>query len=254
MFSKEFGYNLVGMISAHSSRISSFFGDELILGSYLVKFYPILVGFLYLIKESRFFLYFLFISAITFITVFLSAEKTAIIIFIIEFCLITLFINKNFKTKILTILSLILIFMLMFFSFPKIKNRIYDQLIANSKNFTHLYTIVHTQHYLSGLKIFKDHPLIGVGPKMFRKYCDDSEYKISEYSCSTHPHNYSEQILAEVGDLGYIIFISFYFIIIKKFFKIIFKKKNNKYKFPLYSLLILNLINFMPLFPSGNFL
>ena len=148
------------MISAHSSRISSFFGDELILGSYLVKFYPILVGFLYLIKESRFFLYFLFISAITFITVFLSAEKTAIIIFIIEFCLITLFINKNFKTKILTILSLILIFMLMFFSFPKIKNRIYDQLIANSKNFTHLYTIVHTQHYLSGLKIFKDHPLL----------------------------------------------------------------------------------------------
>ena len=56
MFSKNFGYNLVGMISAHSSRISSFFGDELILGSYLVKFYPILVGFLYLIKESRFFI------------------------------------------------------------------------------------------------------------------------------------------------------------------------------------------------------
>ena len=32
---------------------------------------------------------------------------------------------------------------------------------------------------------------------MFRKYCDDGEYKISEYSCSTHPHNYSIQILAE---------------------------------------------------------
>ena len=89
---------------------------------------------------------------------------------------------------------------------------------------------------------------------MFRKYCDDSEYKISEYSCSTHPHNYSVQILAEVGVLGYIIFISFYFILIKNFFNIILEKKNNKYKFPLYSLLILNLINFMPLFPSGNFL
>ena len=53
-FQKFYGYNLIGIVSTHSARISSFFGDELILGSYLVKFYPILVAFLYLIKSSRF--------------------------------------------------------------------------------------------------------------------------------------------------------------------------------------------------------
>ena len=36
---------------------------------------------------------------------------------------------------------------------------------------------------------------------MFRKLCNENEYKISEHSCSTHPHNYSVQILAETGIL-----------------------------------------------------
>ena len=40
---------------------------------------------------------------------------------------------------------------------------------------------------------------------------------------------------------------------IKDLTKLLLQKNNNKYKFPLYSLLMLNLINFMPLFPSGNF-
>lgn len=252
-YQKFYGYNLIGIVSEHSARISSFFGDELILGSYLVKFYPILVAFLYLIKTSRFIIYFIVLSIITFIPIFLSAEKTALVIFFIEFLSITCFIKSNIKIKIVIILSFIILFLFMFFSFPKIKNRIYDQLIANSANFKYLYTRVHTEHYISGLKMFEDNPIIGVGPKMFRKVCDKSEYKISEFSCSTHPHNYSVQILAETGIFGFIFFLSFYFFLIRDFIRLVFQNNNNKFKFPLYSLLILNLINFMPLFPSGNF-
>ena len=252
-FQKFFGYNLVGINLSNTARVSSFFGDELILGSYMVKFYPILVGFVYLIKNSRFYLYYSLISTITLITVFFSAEKTAIAIFLIEFISITFFLNRNLKTKIIIILSLIVLFLFMFFSFPKIKNRIYDQMILNSENFKYLYTRVHTEHYISGLKIFSDYPIIGIGPKMFRKYCNNDEYKISEFSCSTHPHNYSIQLLAETGILGFVVFILFYFFLCFNFIKLIFEKKNNIYKFPLFSLLILNLINFMPLFPGGNF-
>ena len=252
-FQKIYGYNLIGIDSTHSARISSFFGDELILGSYLVKFYPILVAFLYLIKTSRFLIYFFILSIVTFVPIFLSAEKTALIIFFIEFFSITLFVKTSIKTKILIILSLFILFLFMFFSFPKIKNRIYDQLIANSANFKYLFTRVHTEHYISGLKMFENNPVIGVGPKMFRKLCNENEYKISEHSCSTHPHNYSVQILAETGIFGFIFFLSFYFFLIKDLTKLLLQKNNNKYKFPLYSLLMLNLINFMPLFPSGNF-
>jgi len=252
-FQKFYGYNLIGIVSTHSARISSFFGDELILGSYLVKFYPILVAFLYLIKSSRFLIYFLIFSVITFVAIFFSAEKAAIIIFLIEFLSITFLIKTNIKTKILVILSFIILFLLMFLSFPKVKNRIYDQLIANSANFKYLYTRIHTEHYISGLKIFNDYPLIGIGTKMFRMHCNNTEYKISEFSCSTHPHNYSVQMLAETGIFGFIFFIYFYFLLIKDFFHLALNNNNNKYKFPLYSLLILNLMNFMPLFPSGNF-
>lgn len=252
-FQKIYGYNLIGIVATHSSRISSFFGEELILGSYLVKFYPILVAFLYLIKISRFLTYFFILSIVTFVTIFLSAEKTALVIFFIEFFSITFFIKTGIKSKILIILSLFILFLFMFFSFPKVKNRIYDQLIVNSDNFKYLFTKVHTEHYISGLRMFKDNPIIGIGPKMFRKLCNESEYKISDYSCSTHPHNYSVQILAETGIIGFIFFISFYVFLIKDLIKLLLQKNDNKYKFPLYSLLILNLINFMPLFPSGSF-
>ena len=252
-FQKIYGFNLIGIVSTHSARISSFFGDELILGSYLVKFYPILVAFLYLIKTSRFLIYFFILSIISFVPIFLSAEKTAIIIFFIEFFSIIFFIKTNIRTKILIIFSLLILFLFMFFSFPKIKNRIYDQLIANSANFKYLYTRVHTEHYISSLKMFGDNPIIGIGPKMFRKLCNKNEYKISEFSCSTHPHNYSVQILAETGIFGFVSFILFYFFLIKDFIRLTLQKNNNKYKFPLYSLFIINLVNFMPLFPSGNF-
>ena len=252
IFQRFFGYNLIGLPLLDNVRISSFFGDELILGSYLVKLYPILIALLYLIKSKKFFLYFSLISIITFISVFLSAEKAALVIFIIEFVSLIFLINKNFKIKFLFIFSMILLFFFMFFSFPKIKTRIYDQLISNSENFKYIYSRVHTEHYISGYKMFTDYPSIGIGPKMYRKFCSKPEY-ISEFSCATHPHNYSIQLLAETGLLGFSLFICFYSILLKNFVKLILQNKTNKYKFPLYSLLLLNLINFMPLFPSGNF-
>ena len=85
----------------------------------------------------------------------------------------------------------------MYYFAPNIKNRIYNQLISNSKNFTVIYSQTHNEHYFS-YRIFKDHPISGVGPKMFRKYCGKEEYKISEFSCTTHPHNYSMQMLSKL--------------------------------------------------------
>lgn len=253
IFQRYFGYNLIGIHLSNNVRVSSFFGDELILGSYLVKLYPILIALVYLIKSTRFLLYFFLISIITLISVFLSAEKTALAIFSIEFFILNFLINKKLKIKILLFFTLILLFFFMLFSFPVIKNRIYDQLVSNSENFKHIYTKTHSDHYIAGYKIFIDHPTIGIGPKMFRNFCNKPEYIVSEVSCSTHPHNYSIQLLAETGLLGFMVFFLFYLILLNNFGKLILQNKNNKYKFPVYCLLLLNLINFMPLFPSGNF-
>ena len=46
------GYNIIGMPIVNSNRISSFFGDELILGSYLSRLSPFFLIFLYELNQK----------------------------------------------------------------------------------------------------------------------------------------------------------------------------------------------------------
>ena len=54
IFQYNFGYNIFGLEIIQNTRVSSFFGDELILGSYLSRFFPLLVGlhFFYFSKKN----------------------------------------------------------------------------------------------------------------------------------------------------------------------------------------------------------
>ena len=253
MFQKTFGYNILGLVSPNITRVSSFFGDELILGSYLVKFYPLLIGLLYIYKNSKFDFYFFLISFITTVTVFLSAEKAAIAIFFIEFIFLLFFLEKRLSEKIVISILPFIIFFILLFYFPDVKQRIYTNLMHNSENFKYVFSKVHHDHYLSSYKMFKDHKIIGIGPKMYRKHCENKIYKVSAESCSTHSHNFSFQFLSEMGMIGFTIYISFYILLLNDLIKLIIKNKFNKFRFSLISVLLLNLLNFMPLFPSGNF-
>ena len=253
-FQKIFGFNLFGMSTPiNVVRISSIFGDEYILGSYVVNFYPLLIGLIFFFYKKNFLKLFLFFSLISFILVFLSAEKKAVIIMFIEFFAILFFINMKLRTKLILFFTPIILINLIFVFFPDIKLRLVTQLIQNSNNFKYIFTEVHTQHYISSLRIYKDNKLTGIGPNMYRNYCHIEKYKISEYSCSTHPHNYTMQLLSEPGTVSLIIFFIIYFIFLNDFIRALFKKKYGKYEFLLYNIILLNLINFMPLFPSGNF-
>ena len=68
---------------------------------------------------------------------------------------------------------------------------------------------MHYNHFISAIEIFKNNFLIGVGPKILDIYVV-KKYYINEFSCSTHPHNYTLQILFKTGILGLIIFILIY--------------------------------------------
>ena len=49
-----------------------------------------------------------------------------------------------------------------------------------------------------------------MGAKMFRFYCSKEENFVSVTACSTHPHNFYAQMLAELGLFGFIsIFLIF---------------------------------------------
>ena len=77
-FQLIFDKNILNYKSTYPGRISSLFGDELILGSYISKFYPL---FFYLhIKKFGYqgkLIYLLLISVATYFTVLISGERIA---------------------------------------------------------------------------------------------------------------------------------------------------------------------------------
>ena len=53
--------------------------------------------------------------------------------------------------------------------------------------------------------MFKDKPMFGHGPKMFRVLCNDKKYEaVERRSCRTHPHNFYIQMAGETGIIGLI--------------------------------------------------
>ena len=69
----------------HSVRISSFFGDELILGSFIAKTTPLLIALTYYFNFNKRNLISIGIVIISLFPIILSAEKTALIFLIFLF-------------------------------------------------------------------------------------------------------------------------------------------------------------------------
>lgn len=257
-----FGENILGW-ERIGTRISSFFRDELILGSYLSRFFPIffalcILNFKYFFnKKFYLFLIFLLLSSIEVLT-FLSGERAAF--FYINLSAIFLIIMmKDFKLLRFFSLSFALILIFTITSMNSIyKERIIDQTIKQmgSEEQVFIFSQEHTNHYISAFKMFTDNKVTGIGPRMFRSNCHLEGYKVSFESCTTHPHNNYIQILAESGLLGIIIFIIPLIVLIyyslKHFiFKFIFRK-NYFSDFQL-ALISCFLITLWPLVPTGDF-
>ena len=43
------------------------------------------------------------------------------------------------------------------------------------------FTEIHQKHYSSAFKMFKNNPIFGVGPKMFRVECKNEKYKVKGF-------------------------------------------------------------------------
>ena len=274
------GYNFLGFKIENHDKLNSFFGNEGVLGSYLVRLLPLfLVCYLNLNQNSHGFI----IAILVFgLFIFLAGSRSAIFLYIL-FVILFFLIFTEFRKSLVFYISMISVFLILIFSSfnldisPKDQNKLQSNfkdkisytiyynvfdpvrtiLNKNSKkNEIKIFTPVYDAHYRTAYKMFQDNFLFGVGNKMYRKLCDNKKYYTNEYSCSTHPHNLYLQILAENGILGSIfVFIIFFycsFVLFKEFIYRNFKKKkklNNKFL-----LLIIGVfINFWPIVPFGNF-
>jgi len=254
IFQKIFGFNFVGLEMSHSIRVSSFFGDELILGSFIVKILPLLIALTFYFNFKRKFLISIGIIFISIFPIVFSAEKAALALFLIFLFIFFFGLELNLKIKLFLLILSISTIILMLFVNPKIKNRVIDQAIINTQEGKYIFSRVHESHFKTAYNMFLDKPLLGHGPKMFRIACSNKKYQHDRFSCSTHPHNFYIQLLAETGLIGFMFLAIFYLWLLKQFFKEIYKLfKTNHIDSTKYFLLSSLLLVFLPISPSGNF-
>ena len=128
--------------------------------------------------------------------------------------------------------------------------------LIESSNAPTIFSPVHDSHLRTAYEMFKDKPFLGHGPRMFREMCKNEKYAVGVSPCSTHPHNFYIQLLAETGVVGFLfLFSSFVYVLycaLMQFKSIVFKQKR---PFTDYQVCLLAgiLISVWPFSPNGNF-
>ena len=174
--------NILGYPIYHN-RISSFFNDELILGSYTSKVIIILLAISFSLdlkdKNKKFIHFFIFF--IGFSLILLSNERTSFAYLVIIFSIYCL-IELNLKNFLLTILFIFIMNLILYTIYPKSFDRIIFHSIDQIKNSKSLFlsSYRHDLHYFTSLQMFKEKPFFGNGLKSFRYKCSDPDYKVKE--------------------------------------------------------------------------
>ena len=257
------GENILGF--KKSERISSFFGDEWILGSYLSRIWPIFFGLsiFFLKKKSKLFFLFIIIFILSEALIFISGDRTAFFNINLSAIIIILFSKKLLKLRLLTLIASLILLSIISFINPTAKERVIDQTINQMNLFNknnkdqkkiYIFSKEHTHHYITAYRMYLDHKILGVGVKNFRKFCSDKKYIKSEASCAPHPHNTYIQILSETGIIGFsfLIFVLIYFCIYM--LKHLILKIKSKHYFTDFEICILSgiAIYLWPFAPTGN--
>ena len=206
-----------------------------------IKIFPLLIGLIYINENFKYKkIVIIFFCLLVVIGVFISGERTALGLTFVT--LFFLFLKKDMRKISMMIGILILISLIILSYFNKAQRyrmfvEPFHQMSLLSEKFLDKYDDVaikyskeslikfnifsahHHDHYMTGIKIFKDNIIFGVGPEQFRVKCELKKYATGNDPCSTHPHNYFIQVLSETGIFG----ICFYLIVLIFLFKEIFK-------------------------------
>ena len=264
-----FDVNILGFERPYANqRLSGFFDDEWILGSYLVRLLPLFLC-VYILSEKKnnilFSIFFFFYCLL----IFLTGERASFFLLIVFLSILFIFFQIR---KIYKLMALIFIFVVPLFVISineNMKERMFNQVFISLGIFEdipgengrkikcckipkYIFSYGHSKHYEVAFKMFLAKPILGHGLKSFRYKCHDFQVDIG---CSSHPHNTYVQLLAESGIISFILVVILFFL----FCYLIFKNYLNKIKLSkdLYNarVCILGsfLISLFPFVPTGSF-
>ena len=250
------GYKLMG------NQISSLFGDEHIMGSYLSRLFPLLFA-LFLVKQKQkfeiFFIGLLFI--LVDVLIYMSGERSAFFFLNLSTVFIIILIKEYQKFRLVTFIIAIICIIVLSLNSSQMTDRMFigpakDMGFIKSSEKPTIFTSTHDSLIRTAYNMFKDQPLFGHGPKMFRVMCKDEKYAVGKNSCLTHPHNFYVQLLAETGIIGFLfLFSALVYVIytaLRQFKSIILRQKRPLTDYQA-CLLAGILITVWPLTTNGNF-
>lgn len=215
LFQYFYGYNFFGFKSS-GNRISGIFNEEQILGSYISRLLPFIIGLIiFNFNKNKYILYLIiFIFIFSDLIIYLSGERSAFFNLILGTFLMMLLIERYKLIRICAFtISIILIILISitnnsvkyrmidhtfnqmnlnkYFTSNLSKNNINDKDISREENIICsrgvcnyddnrilFFSIQHQVLYDAAFKMFKDNIFFGIGPKMYREYCKKNIYYI----------------------------------------------------------------------------
>ena len=240
-----------------------------ILGGYLSRLFPFLLGLLIFTYHKASFktLIFAMILIISIdLLIYLSGERTALGLLILSIFLLMMLLSKYKKIRIITLIISIFIIVIVSYKYDHVRERNIDHTISQISGGTTgtvgnkllLFSATHHSLYITSWRIFLDNPLTGSGPNTFRLICNNQKYAFDNKSCSTHPHNTYLQIISEIGIIGLLFILLILSYITVQIFKHIMSRKNYSSSIIRLSdyqicLIISFILTLFPLLPTQNF-
>lgn len=173
------GFNTIGYPA--QDRISSFFEEELIMGSFISRTLPFLLGIIFIldIKYKKYIS--LILLLISGVLVFISGERLAFAYYAITvFFFLIFFFNTKYKFYFLSLI--IILFTLITSNNSGFFNRLFFHTLGQLKEGKTMFSTSyrHELHYLTALKMFQDKKILGQGLRSFRYLCADSRFTVQD--------------------------------------------------------------------------